>query len=446
MHPLRNTILDSIKVDIGEMVEEGHDRTALLAELDRAVAEGSVDALMELQEELWRRPSPPDFAYDEPSDWESISATFPHPDSHARFAGTDEELADRLHAAWLGRCVGCQLGKPLEGTKWPDKMRETLEFVGSWPLVDYINPVPEGATDIPDTDFCKSERKNGWARGRFDAALADDDLNYAMTGQLTLEKFGVEFTSEQMMDEIVTLTPFKSMAAAAKNMCKNRLWGMTAPTTAVFGNPWRQSLGAAIRCDPFGWAAPANPALAARMNHVSGVCSQTRNGVYSGIFFGVLLADTLAHGDPIQAIETATLYVPPKSRFAEMLRFVKDICRAEPDWEEANAAIYAMYPTEAEAFNHSIPNAAIVIMSLLKGEGDFTRTLGISVMAGMDTDCNGATAGSIMGCALGTRGIPEHWTKPLNDTMRTTLAGMPELRISEVAKRMYEVARHNARR
>jgi ADP-ribosylglycohydrolase len=67
-------------------------------------------------------------------------------------------------------------------------------------------------------------------------------------------------------------------------------------------------------------------------------------------------------------------------------------------------------------------------------------------MSGPDTDCNGATAGSIMGCALGTAGIPPHWIDPLNDTMELQLKGMCEMKISEAAGRMFEVAVKNGRR
>ena len=173
--------------------------------------------------------------------------------------------------------------------------------------------------------------------------------------------------------------------------------------------------------------------------------TQTRNGIYSGIFFAVMMADAFAHGDPVKAIDTAEQYFPPKSRFAEMIRFIQARCAAEGDWQKVNAAILEKYPHEAKRFNHCLPNAAIVLLGLLKGEGDFTRTLGTTVMAGLDTDCTGATVGSIMGCALGTAGIPAHWTDPLNDTIKTQLPGMHELKISEVARRMYEAAKGNAR-
>ena len=224
------------------------------------------------------------------------------------------------------------------------------------------------------------------------------------------------------------------------------LRALKPPYTALYGNPCRQSWGAQIRCDPWGWGAPANPALAAQMAYKDAANSQVRNGIYSGIFFSVLMADALAHGDPVRALATAAAHVPPRSRFADMLRFVNSECAAHGDWEQVNAAIYARYPEFAKRFNHSVPNAAIVTMALLKGEGDFTRTVGIAVMAGLDTDCNGATAGSIMGCALGTGGIPAHWTAPLHDTIRSQVKDMPQVRITEMAARLFEAAKANARR
>ena len=64
MHPLVDLLVEAIRTDIGQMAaEEGHDEAALLAELEAAKATGTADALLALQEDLWTRPSPPDFPY-----------------------------------------------------------------------------------------------------------------------------------------------------------------------------------------------------------------------------------------------------------------------------------------------------------------------------------------------------------------------------------------------
>ncbi|NLF40052.1 ADP-ribosylglycohydrolase family protein [bacterium] len=448
-HPLYELTVQALESDLKQMLECGHDEQSLRAELEAARARQSLDALAALQDEWWNRPSPPSFPYDEPDEWDAIAAQLPDPDSHARLEHGDDALADRLLAAWRGRCSGCQLGKPIEGTTWPEKIRQVLEIVGSWPLYDYMNPVPAGLTpaELPDCDFFQRgmEWRNRECRGNFNRVAPDDDIHYTLTSLSTLEQFGPAFTTEQAMDTIARVTPLASLWAAGRNMFRTRVFGMHAPHTALFGNPCRQSLGGQIRCDAFGWGAPANPALAARMAYTDARGSQVRNGIYSGMFFAALMADVLAHGDLRRALDTATAYVPPRSRFAEMIRLVRGWCDTHSGWEDVNAEIINRWPGESKQFNHSIPNAAIVITSLLKGGGKFTETLGISVMCGLDTDCNGATAGSIMGCALGTKGVPHHWYEPFNDTIGTSLLGMHTLTITDVARRTLEVARKNAR-
>ena len=353
MHPLYDIVRQDLQTDVAQMAEEGHDEAALLKEVEAAVATGSVDALLRLQEDLWTRPSPAGFPYEEPSDWESMSATFPDPESHARFGGTDEELADRLLGGWLGRCAGCQLGKPLEGVTWPESIEETLKVVGSWPLTDYMEPAPTDV-DLPDNRFFNEPWRSDLARGRFDHVAPDDDILYAMVSQRVLEDHGPDFTPEQSLRKLIDLVAISSLYASGRSMYRTGIFGLTPSHTARYGNPCRQSLGAQIRCDPWGWGAPANPALAARMAYKDAANSQVRNGIYSGIFFSVLLADVLAHGDPARAVETAAAYVPSRSRFAEMLRLVRDECAGTADWQKANAAIYARWPKEAKKFNHSI--------------------------------------------------------------------------------------------
>ena len=71
---------------------------------------------------------------------------------------------------------------------------------------------------------------------------------------------------------------------------------------------------------------------------------------------------------------------------------------------------------------------------------DFTKTIGISVMAGFDTDCNGATAGSILGTALGAKMIPDKWTAPLGDTIHSAINEISKAKISDVAGRTLNIA------
>ena len=60
---------------------------------------------------------------------------------------------------------------------------------------------------------------------------------------------------------------------------------------------------------------------------------------------------------------------------------------------------------------------------------------------GFDTDCNGATAGSILGMRLGAQGVPPAWTGRFHDTLETGLVGMPTVKVSEMAAWTYGVHR-----
>ena len=89
---------------------------------------------------------------------------------------------------------------------------------------------------------------------------------------------------------------------------------------------------------------------------------------------------------------------------------------------------------------HTINNAAAVVAALLWGEGDFSRTIGLAVEAGLDTDCDGATAGSVFGALHGTASLPGHWTDPLNDRMHSAISGFDNSSIADLASRTATIA------
>jgi ADP-ribosylglycohydrolase len=77
----------------------------------------------------------------------------------------------------------------------------------------------------------------------------------------------------------------------------------------------------------------------------------------------------------------------------------------------------------------------IVAASLLYGEGDFSKSICMAVETGFDTDCNGATVGSILGMAKGKGAISSCWTDPIRDTLHTSIFGVGTVSISECAEK-----------
>ena len=80
----------------------------------------------------------------------------------------------------------------------------------------------------------------------------------------------------------------------------------------------------------------------------------------------------------------------------------------------------------------------IVVAALLYGNGDFAKSICMAVEAAFDTDCNGATVGSILGMANGIGSIPEYWQAPLNNKLHTTIFGVGTVNITDCVKHTME--------
>jgi ADP-ribosylglycohydrolase len=92
---------------------------------------------------------------------------------------------------------------------------------------------------------------------------------------------------------------------------------------------------------------------------------------------------------------------------------------------------------------HTNSNAQIVALGLLYGGDDFGRTVACAVMPGFDTDCNGATCGSLWGVKNGVTALPPEWTRPIGDRLATGVAGYHNVQVSQLAGEMADVALAN---
>ncbi len=59
-------------------------------------------------------------------------------------------------------------------------------------------------------------------------------------------------------------------------------------------------------------------------------------------------------------------------------------------------------------------------------------------MCGWDTDCTGATAGSIIGAMHGAKALPGKWVDPFQDTMHSAIMGFDGAKISDLALRSWK--------
>jgi ADP-ribosylglycohydrolase len=130
--------------------------------------------------------------------------------------------------------------------------------------------------------------------------------------------------------------------------------------------------------------------------------------------------------------------IPASSRLARTVRRVTSLHDTGMSWEDTLATVGE--ETAGLGWIHAVPNVAVLTAGLLYGDGDFTRTIALTVRGGLDTDSNGATAGSVAGVFTGARGIPAQWTDPLEDTVRSAVFGFDGARISDLARRTLRLA------
>ncbi|MFF2232044.1 ADP-ribosylglycohydrolase family protein [Streptomyces anulatus] len=359
-------------------------------------------------------------AADEPTGLDEIVAACPHwpgPADTGRVVGRD-----RLHAAWLGRAAGCLLGKPVE--KLPlEGIRALARATGDWPPTTWFTArgVPAGL--LAAHPWNRRSAATSLAEN-IDGMPEDDDLNYPLLTLLLLQRNGRSFTTDDLarlwLDELPAGRTFTAERIAYGNL----LAGVEPPETARRRNPFREWIGAQIRADVHGWTHPGDPAGAAAQAHRDAVLTHTGNGVYGAMFTAAALAVAAGGESDVHGCLAAGLrVVPPHSRYAHAVRLGIETARTEGEFDAVVDRLHAVYG-DTHHWVHVLPNAALLAAALTHADGDFTRSIGLAVSGGWDTDSNGATAGSLAGLLAGGPGaLPEHWTTPLKNRLATSVPG-----------------------
>ncbi|MGW4563237.1 ADP-ribosylglycohydrolase family protein [Streptomyces sp. NPDC004561] len=374
----------------------------------RLLAEDLLDELADL---------PGSWADDEPTGLPAIRAACPDWPS-ARLPGEATPLA--LEASWLGRAVGCLLGKPVE--KLPlQGIRALARAAGNWPLATYFT-----ARGIPE-DLLAA---HPWNRRSAHTSLAenidgmpeDDDLNYPLLNLLLLRRHGRNFTTADVARLWLEELPPGRTFTAERIAYRNLLTGIEPPHTARHRNPFREWIGALIRADVHGWTNPGDPAAAAEQAHRDAVLTHTANGVYAAMFTAAVIAAAATGTHDVHAcLRTGRAVIPPRSRLAQAVGHALRLAGTHTDFDDVVDALHARYAA-THHWVHAVPNTALLAAALSHADGDFTGAVRRAVSGGLDTDSAGATAGSVAGLLAGSpAALPEHWRAPLKNRLATTV-------------------------
>ena len=440
--------VDGLMVELMQAVQEGKDISGLKEEAEKILQmEDGIDKMAaadRFYDHVSALPIRSGFEYNEPSDLEGIKNARPAAVKLSGSVPKDDELYDKIYGAWLGRCAGCLLGKPVE--LW---MRERIDGFAkdtdNYPISRYFSSdVPEeikAKYEVRDTVGFRVYGSNlvGWVN-TVDAMPPDDDTNYTVLGLKVLEGAGKNFTSNYVAAEWTNSLPALHLMTAERVGYRNIISGILPPESGWRRNPYREWIGAQIRADIFGYTAPGNPEEAAGMAWKDAILAQHKNGIYGEMFVAAMLAAAAVTNDMDSIILAGLGQIPEKSRLAEGVKTVISWKKDGMSLSEAIDKLHKRY-NEKNKFDwcFTVTNAMVVTIALLFGGNDFGKSISTAVHCAFDTDCNAATVGSIVGMILGAKALPDKWTSPLNDTVVSSVAGFERSKISDLARRTVRV-------
>jgi len=313
-----------------------------------------------------------------------------------------EEYRDKVYACWMGKNIGSTLGAPYEGRK----QLHSLTF---------YDPVPE-------------------------KAAANDDLDFQLVWLEMLRERGVYPTLSDFVDywtKHLAAYPWNEYGFCMRNLSR----GLRPPISGCFENYYIDEMGSPIRSEIWACVAPGDPQLAASlawmdsaMDHAGG------EGTYGEMFWAAVESAAFVLSDPHTLIRVGLSMIPVWCNISRVIREALWCYDNGIPWQEARERILFNFGHNQPC--HAVQNHGFTVLGWLYGK-DYGDKLCTAVNCGYDTDCTGATLGSLLGILGGTRGIPEEWVKPIGDAIvlhpYTRDLNAPKT-IAELTERTVEVA------
>lgn len=317
------------------------------------------------------------------------------------------DYAARVYAGVLGKTIGVYLGRPFE--QWPyERIEGTLGDVNF-----YVHDKLGAPLIVTDDDIT----------GTFTFVRALED--HGSTARLTAEQIG--WTWLNYIIENRTILWWGGLGYAAEHTAFLRLKaGIPAPRSGSLElNGWQvaEEIGSQIFIEGWAFVAPGNPHLAADLARKAASVSHDREAIYGAQVIAVMTSQAFVERDLNALLDLALTFIPTDCEVARCIRDVRAWHGAEPDWRVTRLKIVEKYGYERYGTNCPlISNHAIVILGLLYGEDNFSKSLQITCNAAYDTDCNAANVGAILGVKNGLTGLDravsgQDWRGPVADRL-----------------------------
>ncbi len=307
------------------------------------------------------------------------------------------ELQNKIKGGWAGQVIGVTYGGPTE-----------FRFQGS--MINDYQPI---------------EWYDGYIRKTMTGSPGlYDDLYMDLTFVDVFEKHGLNAPAAEHA---------KAYAHAGYRLWHanqsgryNILNGIAAPASGDWlNNPHADDIDFQIEADFSGLMAPGMPNTAAAIGDSIGHIMNYGDGWYGGVYVAAMYALAFVSDDVDFVVNEALKTIPEQSTFYMCIADVVQWHRQYPvDWKQTWLEIQKKWADDVgcpdgvfTAFNIDAKvNAAYIVLGLLYGEGDYSKTLEITARAGQDSDCNPSSAGGILGTMIGYDSIPDYWKQGLAES------------------------------
>ncbi len=305
-------------------------------------------------------------------------------------------IQNKIKGGWAGQVIGCTFGGPTE-----------FRFTGT--MINDYQPIP-------------------WYDGYIKHTMLNnpglyDDLYMDLTFVDVFEKKGIDAPVSEHANACANASYMLWHANQAGRY--NLLNGMKAPESGHWlNNPHADDIDFQIEADFSGLMAPGMPNTAVQIGDPIGHIMNYGDGWYGGAYVGAMYSLAFISTDVTYIVKEALKTIPAQSTF---YRCIADVIKWHDqyptDWKRNWFEIQRKWSDEVgcpdgvfHAFNIDAKlNSAYIVLGLLYGGGDFTKTMEISTRAGQDSDCNPASAGGILGTMLGYDKIPAYWKQGLKE-------------------------------
>jgi len=294
----------------------------------------------------------------------------------AKVTINEAEFRDKVYACWLGKSIGGTLGMPVEGSR----SMHTLTF---------FDPIPE-------------------------KQLPNDDLDLQLLWLKALQERGTDINARILGEYWLKYVPVDWNEYGIGKMNMKR--GILPPVSGQYANnKWRDSNGAWIRSEIWACVAPGCPSLAARYAYEdASVDHGGAEGTFAEVFTATVESAAFVESDIDKLLDIGLSYIPKNCETALCIRTARDAKKQGLDLVSAHELLLKTGKTD---WFMAPRNVAYVVLGWLYGEGDFGKSICTAVNFGDDTDCTGATLGSILGIIHGSKFIPDNWRKPVGESI-----------------------------